>query len=89
MGNAPVHRPGELNQLMTQAWHILKCAPQFSDEMNPIKFMAGIWKWKANTMLKGKPLADHTFTKAIEDSSKQIYHMIEKVYPKVFNGDTI
>lgn len=49
-------------------------------------------------MLKGKTLTDHTITKAIEDSFKQItannirsliHHVIEKVYPKVFNGDTI
>ena len=49
-------------------------------------------------MLKGKPVADHTFIKVIVDSSEQIktnnirsliHHVIEKVYPKVFNGDTI
>ena len=49
-------------------------------------------------MLKGRTLTDHTITKAIEDLFKQItannirsliHHVIEKVYPNVFNGDTI
>ena len=98
MDNAPVHQPTELNRLITQAWHILTYAPPYSAEMNPIEFMFGIWKWKADSMLKGKTLTDHTITKAIEDSFRQItannirsliHHVIEKVYPKVFNGDTI
>ena len=98
MDNAPVHRPTELNRLITQAQHILMFAPPYSAEMNPIEFMFGIWKRKADNMLKGKTLTDHTITKAVEDSFKQItannirsliHHVIEKVYPKVFNGDTI
>ena len=99
MDNAPIHRPTELKRLFGQTNHILMFAPPYSAEMNPIEFMFGIWKRKADKKLKKEAtLREPIIISAIVDSFKEITpqiirnlipHVIEKVYPKVFNGDTI
>ena len=98
MDNAPIHKQNELKQLFDANDHILFFAPSYSAEMNPIEFLFSSWKCKADMMLKGRELNERVIRNAIEASFRDItpisirslvHHVVERVYPKVFNGDTI
>lgn len=98
LDNAPVHKKGHLKELFEASGHILVFGPPYSPEMNPIEFMFGIWKKKADEMIGTQRLTSSSVRQVLIRSfhafdapcvRNLVNHVFTEVYKRVFAGDDI